>query len=72
MELIKREGTCLEGQYGVFKLDADGFMLRAAQTGFIIASSDDMEDLAILVTEHEWRIEGPDDFIEAVGSLCDD
>jgi hypothetical protein len=60
-------GQQLQGIFGVFKNDAPS-ALRTT-TGFIVAFSDDIEDLALLIVEREWYIAGPESILAAIGIL---
>ena len=63
--------TCnvgLSGTYGRFKGETVDLALRS-KTGFIIATSTDIEDLAILVVENEWYAQGPEPLLAAMDLL---
>jgi hypothetical protein len=46
------------GIFGTFKGQKEDLALRS-ETGFIIAISQDIEDLAILISENDWYVDGP-------------
>jgi len=61
-------GQKLQGTMGVFQ---NGRITKALRTtsGFIVAFSDDIEDLALLVVECEWYIAGPESILEVISLL---
>lgn len=61
-------GQKLQGTLGVFQ---NGRTTKALRTtaGFIVAFSDDIEDLALLIVEHEWYIAGPEAILAAIDLL---
>jgi len=61
-------GQKLQGTMGVFQ---NGRTTKALRTtsGFIVAFSDDIEDLALLVVECEWYIAGPESILEVISLL---
>jgi hypothetical protein len=61
-------GAKLLGTYGVFKDDAIDLSLKS-KTGFVVATSTDIEDLAILIVENEWYAEGPEPLLAAIEML---
>ena len=63
--------TCsikLSGDYGTFKGEVADLALRS-KTGFIIATSTDIEDLAILVVENDWYAQAPESLLAAIDLL---
>lgn len=58
----------LSGEYGRFKGEKIDLALRS-KTGFILATSTDIEDLAILVVENEWYAQGPERLLAAIDVL---
>lgn len=63
--------TCnvgLSGEYGTFKGEKVDLALRS-KTGFIIATSTDIEDLAIMVVENDWYAQGPEQLLTAIDIL---
>jgi len=63
--------TCneLSGIFGTFKEKID-WALRS-KTGFIIATSRDVEDLAIMIVENEWYAQGPESLLITLSLLAD-
>jgi hypothetical protein len=61
--------TCneLSGIFGTFKENIDWTL--KSKTGFVIATSRDIEDLAILIVENEWYIQGPEQLLVAIDLL---
>jgi len=68
VELLEQRGD-LSGIHGTFKFSNGSFHLRAVATGLIIGSSRDRDDLAVLVAEHDWQADGPDDFVSSIEGL---
>lgn len=58
------------GIFGKFKGETCDYMLRS-KTGFVIAMSTDVEDLAILISENEWYVEGPEELLDLLNLLAD-
>lgn len=59
----------LTGILGTFKEEGQSLALRS-KTGFIIATSTDIEDLAILIVENDWYAEGPESLLAAIDVLA--
>jgi hypothetical protein len=57
----------LDGVFGTFK-EKTTLILRS-KSGFVIASSQDIEDLAILVVEYDWFANGPEILLKAMDVL---
>ena len=58
----------LSGIHGRFRGEVVDLALRS-KTGFIIATSTDIEDLAILVVENDWYAQGPESLLTAMEVL---
>lgn len=58
----------LIGSFGMFKDDSAKMMLRS-KTGFVVATSIDIEDLALLIVENEWYAAGPESLLTIL-DLC--
>lgn len=61
-------GQKLQGTLGVFQNSKTTRALRTT-AGFIVAFSDDIEDLALLIVEREWCIAGPEAILTAIDLL---
>jgi len=57
------------GIYGTFKGSIDWIL--KSKTGFVIATSRDIEDIAILIFENEWYITGPESLLAILDILAD-
>jgi hypothetical protein len=53
--------------FGTFK-GAVNLTLKS-KTGFVIATSNDIEDLALLIVENEWYADGPEQLLAAIDVL---
>ncbi len=60
-------GHELTGAFGTFKESRD--LALKSKTGFVIATSRDIEDLALLVVENDWYAEGPESLLAAISIL---
>lgn len=58
----------LIGSFGTFKDDSVKMMLRS-KTGFVMATSTDIEDLALLIIENEWYVTGPESLLKIL-DIC--
>jgi len=58
----------LSGTLGAFK-EKTTIILRS-KTGFVIASSQDIEDLALLIAEHNWYADGPELLLTAINIVA--
>lgn len=58
------------GIFGAFKDQTQGLALRS-KTGFVIATSLDIEDLAILIVENEWYVQGPESLLATLDLLTE-
>ena len=61
-------GMQLAGSYGKFKEEKTDWGLRS-KSGFVIATSTDLEDFAILITEHEWYAHGPEELLTSIDAV---
>ena len=59
----------ISGVFGTFKEKTDWIL--KSKTGFVIATSLDIEDLAILIVENEWYVQGPELLLVALNVLAD-
>jgi hypothetical protein len=60
-------GYVLSGAFGAFKGSVD--LALKSKTGFVIATSKDIEDLALLIVENDWYAEGPESLLAAIDIL---
>ena len=69
VEIIGCNGK-LAGVFGTFKDEKQSLALKS-KTGFIIATSLDVEDLAILIVENEWYVQGPESLLATLDLLAE-
>ena len=64
--------TCneLSGVFGTFKEKIDWTL--KSKTGFVIATSLDIDDLAIMIVENEWYVQGPESLLATLSLLTDE
>ena len=59
----------LVGTFGTFDDRTGDFAIRS-KTGFVVATSRDIEDLAILIVENEWYVQGPEQLLKILDILA--
>lgn len=58
------------GIFGTFVDKTTNFTLKS-KTGFVLATSNDIEDLAILIVENEWYAQGPEPLLKILDILSE-
>jgi len=64
-------GGALSGIYGTFNDGKKSDWMLRSKTGFVVATSKDIEDLAILIFENEWYAQGPESLLDLLGLLAE-